>query len=89
MADGEEVDFVPDSIEGVDDPVVPDAETVAVAAGHAVVGIGSESQAYVVKVGLDPVANVVRQLQEHLVDGARQRGDGHAVRDGPEASAQG
>lgn len=36
VADGEEMDFVPSDIEGVNDAIVADAETVAVAAGHAV-----------------------------------------------------
>ena len=67
VADREQMDHVLRGIEGVDDPVIADAQAKTAAAGHAVVGKGGQPAAHVVDFGLDPVTNRIGQFQEDII----------------------
>ncbi len=68
MPDCQEVNHIPSCVEGVDDPIIADAEPVAVAAGEMVVRKCAEPQSHFVDFGFDAGASAGWELEEHGVE---------------------
>jgi len=68
MANGKEVYHLFDNVEGLDNPIVTDAQPVARAGGKTMMGKRSQSEPHLVNSGLDSCLNCRRKFKECCVE---------------------